>query len=251
MSALGECYAIVSRDYMRGIIISLLFSFIIVLYANYTKDETLLSWLTLYGLFLPILVTTALFVNFQFARGCPIETTFPEEPELRILAGLAIGSLILFPSTLVAFFVVTVAPAKFTLAEGVESVLIAVMLQWAIVHWENGVVYFVPDALANLSGQPAARPIFVVLIGSLMGVLHQWAYGNVILTLASCVFFIVTGLMYHGYIPFAPAREPEGYVLAHFVWNCTIVANLTSTMPGLLAVFGLIAFLFITRRIGI
>jgi len=235
---------------MRGIIMSLLFSFVIVLYANYTKDEMLLSWLTLYGLFLPILVIFALFVNFYFSLGCPIEKTFPEEAELNVLIGLAIGSIILFPATMFTFFIVTSPIVRFTMTTGTEAVIIAVMLQWAITHWENGVVYFVPDALANLSGHPESRIMFVFLVGSLIGVLHQWAYGSTILTMTSVVFFILTGLMYHGFIPYAPAREPEGYVLAHFLWNCIILANLTATMPGILAVFGIIAFLFITKRIG-
>lgn len=247
---MSRCYPIVSRDYMRGIMTSLLFSFIIVLYANYTKDESLLSWITIYGLFLPILVFISIFVNYWFASGCPVETTFPEESELNIIFGLAIGSLILFPSTLLLFVIVAALPSRMELV-AVDEIMMLVMLQWAITHFENGVVYFTPEALANLSGHPEARGIFVVLVGSLMGVLHQWAYRSLALTLTSVVFFVLTGLMYHGYIPYAPAREPEGYVLAHFVWNTTIATGLTSTMPGILMVLGLIAFVFISRRMGL
>jgi len=247
---MAECYTIVSRDYMRGIVTSLLFSFVITLYASYTKDEILMSWITLYGLFLPVLVMTSLFVNLYFssAEGCPSEVTFPEEPELRVLYGLAAGAIIIFPITLIVATLVTVPfNVQFTVATGAEAVVVAVMLQWAIAHWENGVIYFVPDTLSRLSG--GGRLIFVILVGALMGSLHQWAYGNLLLTLTSTTFFTSIGLIYHGYIPLAPSREPEGFVLVHFLWNCIILANLVSTMPGILAVLGLVAFLFMTGRI--
>ena len=252
MEEAAPCYAVVSRDYMRSLVLSLLFAFSAILYASYANDELLLKWSFLYGMFLPVLVVSCLLVNLYLAgaRGCPSVVVLPEEPESRVVLGLAFGGVLVFLPTALLYRFLSAVRVTFSALSGTEGLLLTLMMQWAIAHLENGVVYFVPDTLAELSGAPRARLPFVLLTAALMATLHQWAYGSLALTATSLVFFTGIGLMYHGYVPYAPPREAEGYALAHFVWNALILTGLYSYLPAVIAVSAIMVVFFLIKGAG-
>ncbi len=249
---MAECYAVVSRDYLRSLIIALLFAFMAILYASYANDEMLLKWSFLYGMFLPTLVVACLLIDLflSAARGCPVTVSMPEEPESRVILGFAFGAVALFLPTIAMFRIISALRVTFSALPGAEGLVLTLMMQWAIAHLENGVVYFVPDVMAGLSGAPRFKLPFVLLTAAFIAVLHQWAYGSLALTATSLVFFAGTGLMYHGYVPYAPPREAEGYALAHFVWNSLILTGLHTFFPAVIAVSAVVVVFFLIKGAG-
>lgn len=230
-----------------------------------TGIESLVWYSILYGVFLPSIYVSATFVRWlkcmdkpspyilDNVQICPVKTGFiPLRKTIYVfiisLGLMAITSYIVV--TILEYLGYVVVIEQRILQLSPIAFFYALILQIPVGTMEEGVFRkAIPEAMAVIAGHPL---FFAVSISMLFGLLHLYAYGNIILTSTAISAGVVNSLIYYGVFGREFAGDITALSLAHTFYNVIVMTLaeapyliiLLFPLLGLIAIIILLHFYF-------